>query len=81
MTGNGDEPLLAYLTLFVAIFAQEKDPWNLAYTVTPIVAFFVIGLANNIIKGKGIPNYNTDAIKRGTLFMLIGIFFFSRGLD
>jgi predicted membrane channel-forming protein YqfA (hemolysin III family) len=81
MTGNSDEAFLTYLTLIVAILAQEKDPWNIKYTVWPIVIFFVLGLAVNIIKCKGIPRYNIWAVKRGTFYLLVGIFFFSRGLD
>jgi hypothetical protein len=81
ITGNSDEELLTYLTVIIAILAQEKDPWNLSYTVWPIVIFFVIGLAVNIVKRKGIPKFNVWAIKRGTIYMALGLFFFCRGLD
>lgn len=81
ITSNSEEALLTYLTLIVAILAQEKDPWNLRYTVGPIVGFFLLGVAVNLIKRKGLPKYNGWAVKRGTFYLCIGLFFFSRGLD
>lgn len=81
ITGNSEEQELNYLALMVAVLAQEKDPWNISYTVWPIVAFFIIGILVNLVKRKGLPKYNWRAANRGTLFLLIGLVFFVFGLD
>lgn len=81
ITGNLKQMTLMYSTLIVAILAQEKDPWNLSYTILPIVGFFVVGVANNLYRGLGLPKYNYGMVLRGAGFLLVGIFFFERGLD
>lgn len=70
-----------YGTLMVAILAQEKDPWNIHYTVGPILGFFGIGVVSNILLGLGLPRYDYGMMKRGMGFLAVGIFFFVKGLD
>jgi hypothetical protein len=36
------ELYLDYTGLFIAMIAQEADPWNINYTVVPIAAWIII---------------------------------------
>lgn len=41
MTGSAHARKAMYLTIVISILTQEKDPWNLTYTILPIIFFNV----------------------------------------
>lgn len=81
LTGNITNDNLVYSTLLVAILAQEKDPWNLKYTVIPIVMYAVIGIIANIHWKLGVPEFRYDKLLKGSGLLFIGGIFFVKGLD
>jgi hypothetical protein len=66
ITGNKNIELYNYLTLIVAVLAQQKDPWKMKYTLIPIVGFFVVGLVHNMYHKRGMPNYDAKMILKGS---------------
>lgn len=73
--------LKLYMTAFIiTILAQEKDPWNLNYTIVPIVSYLVLFLLVLIFR-KRKPMINHRTHLKSLLWMVIAVFNFSQGLD
>lgn len=51
------ETNLNYIGLFVTIIAQEADPWNLYFTVVPVIVWSLIYIGIKI-KQKRLPDLN-----------------------
>lgn len=81
MTGNLDSTMLIYSTLIVSILAQQRDPWNINYTIGPFIMFFFIGVISNIYYKKGFPKFKYDQLFKGKLLLFVGAYFFVKGLD
>jgi predicted membrane channel-forming protein YqfA (hemolysin III family) len=81
ITGNIHNNTLLYISFMIAILAQEKDPWNINYTIGPIIIIALLGICANIYYGIGIPKFRRDYVLKGNLFLIIGSYFFVKGLD
>ena len=81
LTGNIFNPALIYSTVLIAILVQEKDPWNINYTVGPIIMYLFIGVGASIYYKIGFPEFRYDQLVKGTVLLLIGMYFFAKGLD
>jgi len=66
--------------LFIAILAQEKDPWNLFYTIVPICMACIAWLV--VLKfRKRKPQFNFPIFGKSTFFLFIAACCFAVGLD
>lgn len=77
-----DDELLKWAAFLFAIVIQEKDPWNVAYTVIPCVIFFVIGVGIRwqFRKSRKV-QYDHKNVPFAIVPFVIGLFFFYLGLD
>jgi len=71
---------LQYFGLFLALFAQIKDPWNIKYTVFPIAIMSIICVMI-IVKNQKVRRYNYDVLESGLVLLLSALLFFAFGLD
>jgi len=70
-----------YLSYFtIAIFTQVKDPWNLIYTLAPIILSVVVYLIVLIFR-KRKPEVNILVLAKAVFFVMIASFCFGRGLN
>lgn len=75
------DTILNFVGLLITLFCQESDPWNIWYTVIPILAFFGLIFAHSYRRGR-FPKYpNRKMFKNGLISMFIGFFCFYFGLD
>ena len=82
LSGNRDYRYTIYSALIVSILTQEKDPWNINYSVLPITFYGIIGFLLRIYHIKDqIIIYNWNYLCKGLVLTLIGIHFFLKGLD
>jgi predicted membrane channel-forming protein YqfA (hemolysin III family) len=71
---------LGMCAFLIAIFAQEKDPWNLTYTLVPIFLYIGIFIVVTRLRQRK-AHYNPSMIKRALIWLFIGAINFSYGLD
>ncbi|RNF04151.1 hypothetical protein TraAM80_05302 [Trypanosoma rangeli] len=69
-----------YFTLLVSIIFEEKDPWNLAYTVAPILVFACIPLVVFLYDGR-LPVVDYRHLLAAALLMGLAVPFFIAGLN
>ena len=73
---------IVYSTLIVSLIAQEKDPWNINYSVVPIVFYGALGVILRIINMNKIRvEYNWRMLGKSSFLTLIGVYFFMKGLN
>ncbi|CAD8048421.1 unnamed protein product [Paramecium primaurelia] len=74
------ETMLNYFGLFITFVAQAKSPWDLNYTVGPILLqlFICIFL---IIKRRRLPKLNKQKMKKGLMILMAAVVFFSLSQD
>ena len=71
-----------FVALWVVLLCQFKSPWDLKFTVVPIVIQIVILILKYIfVDGLTLPAMNRFMLKRSVLFQSIGFMFFYLGLD
>eukprot|EP01127_Copromyxa_protea_P000679 TRINITY_DN10583_c0_g1_i1.p1 TRINITY_DN10583_c0_g1~~TRINITY_DN10583_c0_g1_i1.p1 ORF type:complete len:208 (-),score=13.48 TRINITY_DN10583_c0_g1_i1:33-623(-) len=66
--------------LMICLWCQEKGPWDVVYTIIPIVFSFIVMLFNWFFVLKTIPPVG-PRFWMGTSFGLVALFFFYQGLD
>jgi len=69
-----------WATLFWTLWCQERGPWNVMYTVVPIVTAIVVTLFVKVVIERHRPRYNHHALA-GSALLIAGFVFFSLGLD
>jgi hypothetical protein len=73
---------LKYLFLMVVILLQEKSPWNLLFTILPIVVAGAIFVGSRFFLQAGIAQqYNQTYLKYALCLHWVGVVFFVRALD
>ena len=82
MTGNSHSRVLVYLALVVSILFQERYPWDLRFTIAPIVLFSLVACINRLLHWHQVKVvYNWPyCLKTGGL-LAVGSYFFIKGLD
>jgi hypothetical protein len=70
---------LNYLSLFLVLIYQKRDPWNIYNAVMPIVIFTVVLIIQLIY--YGIPKYYLEPFQKGFFFLILAIAMFFKGLD
>ena len=82
MLGNSHSRILIYLALITAILFQERYPWDLRFTIAPIVVFSVIGIVNRLLNWNKIAvSYNWGNCLKTAGYLSVGSYFFIKGLD
>jgi Protein of unknown function (DUF3522). len=63
---------LEYIAVFISLVAQEKDPWNINYTVIPIMCY-VLMFIGVLLWRKRKPKYNMRMLKKGVIYLSFAI--------
>jgi predicted membrane channel-forming protein YqfA (hemolysin III family) len=72
---------IKYSCMFIALLAQEKDPWNEMYTFIPIVVFSMIPVFAHIFVHQRGPAYDRRNLVLGFGLLAAALPFFVAGLD
>mmetsp|Transcript_54666 Transcript_54666/g.62676 ORF Transcript_54666/g.62676 Transcript_54666/m.62676 type:complete len:250 (-) Transcript_54666:112-861(-) len=74
------DEILQYTGLMITLLAQEKAPWEIEFTVIPILLAWICYLGKAAYN-RQFPTYNKKMLRRGLLMMGIAIFCFIQGLN
>jgi len=69
-----------FVAVWIVILCQEKAPWNLKFTIYPILFQVLILVFKSVVVGK-LPTVNPYFLKRALFWQSVGFFFFYLGLD
>jgi hypothetical protein len=72
--------VLYSLALTISIICQERDPWNINYTLLPIGIFFTIYLLNRIFGKRG-TKFNRKMLRKGLCYYFSALPFFYFALN
>lgn len=72
---------LNYSGLIIVLISQEKDTWNVLFTVWPILLWLFIVVSCCVFRDRKPNLRNKKMFRRGILVMFIAFFFFYKGLD
>jgi hypothetical protein len=72
---------IKYACVFIALLAQEKDPWNEIYTFIPIVLFSLIPVVSHVFIHQRAPVYDRKNAVLGFGLLCAALPFFVAGLD
>lgn len=75
------EEFARWIILAFTLWCQEKSPWEVIYTIIPILVPMFIMIFVNIFNPKMRPNYQKKNLLKGTILLIIAIYFFIKGLD
>lgn len=75
------EAYVKYACVFIALLAQEKDPWNEIYTFVPIVLFSMIPIVWHGLIHQRSPPYDMRNAVTGFGLLAVALPFFIAGLD
>lgn len=82
ISGSGHARKTIYFSLVVSILTQEKDPWNLLYTIIPIVTFDIVAIILKLWYWNKVKvTYHFDNIFTSLIVLAVGGYFFVKGLD
>lgn len=82
ISGGGHARKVIYSALVVSILTQEKDPWNLTYTIIPIALYDAVAFIVRVYYWRRIQvTYHWDNIMTSLVVLTVGGYFFVRGLD
>ena len=82
LSGSIGHRSVVYSTLIVSLIAQEKDPWNINYSVVPIVFYGAVGVMLRVMDmNKTKVQYNWEMLGKSSFLTLIGVYFFMKGLN
>lgn len=70
---------LNYISIFIALIFQQRNPWDIVNTISPI-CLFILYCFWDWYK-NGFPFCNRDALIYGSVYMVMAIAMFIQGLD
>lgn len=70
-----------YTTLFLTIILQQPHPWDIRFTVTPILLFSLIPTIQHCFLQRSLPAVHGKYFFYGTIFTLLAMPFFILGMD
>lgn len=73
--------VIKHIGLWVALLAQEKDPWNETYTFVPILTFAMLPVFTHLFVHRRAPQYDWNHFGIGFGSLLVAVAFFVKGLD
>ena len=68
-----------YIIFFIILLFQQRGPWELINTLMPLIIDFSLAFFQIII--FGLPNFNKKILIKASVYMLISLIFFYKGLD
>ena len=75
------EGYMKYGTMLVTLLSQERDPWNLTYTMAPVLLFSAIPLSTHAAIHRRVPAYDWKNFTAGFGLLAVALPFFVAGLD
>jgi hypothetical protein len=75
------EQFVKYSTVVLAVLAQEKDPWNEAYTFGPMAFFIMIPVFVHCVVRRKVPSFDVKNAALGFGLLIAAVPFFLAGLD
>jgi hypothetical protein len=79
---NSYAKLNKFIALFIVICCQEKDPWNMQYTIAPIVLQLIIMLLKwTYFDNWKTPTFNMYFVKRSIIWQSLAFLCFYKGLN
>lgn len=81
ITNKVVEKIVKYVVFFIAIASQEQHPWDVRFTVAPILLFSLIPIYLHLIVRRQLPAVDKSNLYFGLLTLLVSVIFFSLGLD
>jgi len=69
-----------FVGLFVALICQEKSPWDIEYTLFPILSYLLMAFLVCLFR-KRKPKYNRKMVLTGLGFFCLAFIGFFKGLD
>jgi len=76
------EALVQYFSFGIVILLQEKAPWNIWFTVAPIVAIALLWIAKRLVAdGHFAKISHVELLRRGVAWQALGALCFVRALD
>lgn len=73
--------LLKLSTLLSTIIVQEKDPWNFAYSVAPLIAYIIVGgIVRGLKNARRKIVYDRNKLMTAFVLLIAGSYFFIAGL-
>lgn len=83
LTKNSENMLeqnkMNYVSLFIALIFQKRDPWDLMNTIVPIVIITIITLYQ--FYRFGFPKYYLASSSQGLVLLVLALAMFIKGLD
>lgn len=73
--------IFRWVVLCFTLWCQECSPWNVAFTIIPIVIPLLFNIYLHIFYPLLRPSYYFRNLHIGNTFFIIGVIFFFRGLD
>lgn len=67
--------------LYVVFLLQEKSPWDIRYTIAPIVFSVVFTAVKRVAFNGGFPRMNWSRLQRGMALQCLAFVFFGFGLN
>jgi hypothetical protein len=82
VSGNGHVRKAIYLSLVISILTQEKDPWNINFTILPIIFFDILALVLRLWYWSSVKvKYDWRRLGMSLSILGIGSYFFYKGLN
>lgn len=75
------EKVARYVVFFIAIASQEQHPWDVRFTVAPILLFALIPITQHFLVNKSFPPINQKCLYLGLLSICVSVVFFVLGLN
>eukprot|EP00760_Papus_ankaliazontas_P011496 PhM_4_TR14809/c0_g1_i1/m.12994 len=72
---------LKFVCVGTAMLAQEKDPWNINYTLFPFLLYAIISVLVVLVLRLSRPQYDGRNLRNGFGLLGVAFLFFIRGLD
>lgn len=76
---KAEQNKLNYISLFLALIFQKKDPWDLSNTIIPIAIISMMTLYQMF--KLGLPKYYFNPLSQGLVLLVLALAMFIKGLD
>eukprot|EP00796_Vickermania_ingenoplastis_P011246 gene11246-7814_t len=75
------EKITKYVVFFVALASQEPHPWDVRFTISPILLFLLIPVVQHLVIRRQLPMVHKKNLYYGIVLLAISAIFFYFGLD
>lgn len=82
LTGSGHARKSMYMAFIISILTQEKDPWNLNFTILPLAIYALTAVVLKIVYwNKVTVTYDWGKLATSLGVLVFGAYFYIQGLD